>query len=147
MYVAPLDTANNVTVDAYAAKQINAKVSEAIAADVNDVIERYKLQQYNIENFDRIQADLNHEVDLNTYIVGEDGQERESILGINMAISYLMGFGIHLIVTLFGNMVMTSVINEKSNNVVAVIVDSGHPFDLRISKLLGATSGARTQFF
>ena len=87
MYVSPLDTANNVTVDAYAVKQINAKVSDAIKADVNDVIERYKLQQYNIENYDRIQADLNHEVDLNTYIVGEDGQERESILGISMACS------------------------------------------------------------
>ena len=35
MYVSPLDTANNVTVDAYAAKQINAKVSDAIKDDVN----------------------------------------------------------------------------------------------------------------
>ena len=43
MYVSPLDTANNVTVDAYAAKQINAKVSDAIKDDVNSIIERYKL--------------------------------------------------------------------------------------------------------
>ena len=147
MYVSPLDTANNVTVDAYAAKQINAKVSEAIAADVNDVIERYKLQQYNIENFDRIQADLNHEVDLNTYIVGEDGQERESILGINMAISFIMGFVIYMFVTMFGNMVMTSVINEKSNKIVEVIVSSVKPFDLMIGKILGVASVALTQFF
>ena len=76
MYVSPLDTANNVTVDAYAAKQINAKVSDAIKDDVNSIIERYKLQQYNIENFDQIQADLSHEVDLNTYIVSEDGEDR-----------------------------------------------------------------------
>ena len=122
MYVSPLDTANNVTVDAYAVKQINAKVSDAIKADVNDVIERYKLQQYNIENYDRIQADLNHEVDLNTYIVGEDGQERESILGISMAISFIMGL-------------------------VEVIVSSVKPFDLMIGKILGVASVALTQFF
>ena len=147
MYVSPLDTANNVTVDAYAVKQINAKVSDAIKADVNDVIERYKLQQYNIENYDRIQADLNHEVDLNTYIVGEDGQERESILGISMAISFIMGFIIYMFVTMFGNMVMTSVINEKSNKIVEVIVSSVKPFDLMIGKILGVASVALTQFF
>lgn len=147
MYVSPLDTANNVTVDAYATKQINAKVSEAIAADVNNIVERYKLQQYNIENFDEIQADLNHEVDLNTYIVGEDGQDRKSILGINMAISFIMGFVIYMFVTMFGNMVMSSVINEKSNKIVEVIVSSVKPFDLMIGKILGVASVALTQFF
>lgn len=146
MHVSSLDTANNVAVDAYATKQINAKVSESIASDVNNVIERYKLQQYNIENFDEIQADLNHEVDLNTYIVGEDGQERESILGINMAISFIMGFVIYMFVTMFGNMVMTSVINEKSNKIVEVIVSSVKPFDLMIGKILGVASVALTQF-
>ena len=146
MHISSLDTANNVTVDAYATKQINAKVSESIASDVNNVIERYKLQQYNIENFDEIQADLNHEVDLNTYIVGEDGQERESILGINMAISFIMGFVIYMFVTMFGNMVMTSVINEKSNKIVEVIVSSVKPFDLMIGKILGVASVALTQF-
>ena len=147
MYVSPLDTANNVTVDAYAAKQINAKVSDAIKDDVNSIIERYKLQQYNIENFDQIQADLSHEVDLNTYIVSEDGEDRESILGINMAISFIMGFVIYMFVTMFGNMVMTSVINEKSNRIVEVIVSSVKPFDLMIGKILGVASVALTQFF
>lgn len=147
MYVSALDTANNVTVDAYATKQINAKTSEAIASDVNSIIERYKLQQYDIENFDRIQADLNHEVDLNTYIVGEDGKDRESMLGITMAISFIMGFVIYMFVTMFGNMVMTSVINEKSNKIVEVIVSSVKPFDLMIGKILGVASVALTQFF
>ena len=100
-----------------------------------------------IENYDRIQADLNHEVDLNTYIVGEDGQERESILGISMAISFIMGFVIYIFVTMFGNMVMTSVINEKSNKIVEVIVSSVKPFDLMIGKILGVASVALTQFF
>ena len=133
MYVSPLDTA--------------AKVSDAIKDDVNSIIERYKLQQYNIDNFDQIQADLSHEVDLNTYIVSEDGEDRESILGINMAISFIMGFVIYMFVTMFGNMVMTSVINEKSNRIVEVIVSSVKPFDLMIGKILGVASVALTQFF
>ncbi|HIZ87905.1 MAG TPA: ABC transporter permease [Candidatus Coprenecus pullistercoris] len=147
MHVSALDSANNVTVDAYAPKQINAKVSDAIASDVNDIIERYKLQQYDIDNFEEIMADLDHEVDVNTFIVSDDGQERKSLLFINMALSFIMGFVIYMFVTMFGNMVMTSVINEKSNKIVEVIVSSVKPFDLMIGKILGVASVALTQFF
>ena len=48
---------------------------------------------------------------------------------------------------MFGNMVMTSVINEKSNKIVEVIVSSVKPFDLMIGKILGVASVALTQFF
>lgn len=147
MYVSPLDSANNVRIDAYAQKQINAKVSEAIQGDVNSIVERYKLQQYEIKDFDRIMDDLNNSVSVNTFIVGDDGQERKSIVGINMAISFVMGFIIYIFVTMFGNMVMSSVINEKSNKIVEVIVSSVKPFDLMIGKILGVACVALTQFF
>ena len=52
-----------------------------------------------------------------------------------------------MFVTMFGNMVMTSVINEKSNKIVEVIVSSVKPFDLMIGKILGVASVALTQFF
>ena len=58
-----------------------------------------------------------------------------------------MGFVIYMFVTMFGNMVMTSVINEKSNRIVEVIVSSVKPFDLMIGKILGVASVALTQFF
>ncbi len=144
--ISELDSTNNVVVDAYAPKQINAGVSDEIEGDINNIIEKYKLSQYDIENFDKILADINTGIALNTYIVGADGEERESMVGVNMGISFVMGFIIYMFVVMFGQMVMTSVINEKSNKIVEVIVSSVKPFDLMIGKIVGVASVALTQF-
>ncbi len=144
--ISALDSTNNVTVDAYATKQINAGVSDEMEGDINDIIEKHKLGQYDIENFDKILADINTGIAMNTYILGSDGEERQSMVGVNMIISFVMGFIIYMFVVMFGQMVMTGVINEKSNKIVEVIVSSVKPFDLMIGKIVGVASVALTQF-
>ena len=113
--ISPLDSANNVSVVAYSVKQLNADLSSDISGDIKNVIEQYKLKQYDIENFEAILADINADMSFNNLILGEDGQEKESMVEINMMISLIMGMIIYMFVAMFGNMVMTSVINEKSN--------------------------------
>jgi ABC-2 type transport system permease protein len=110
------------------------------------VIEQYKLKQYDIENFEAILADINADMSFNNLILGEDGQEKESMVEINMMISLIMGMIIYMFVAMFGNMVMTSVINEKSNKIVEVIVSSVKPFDLMMGKIIGVAAVALTQF-
>ncbi len=146
MQISQLDAANNVSVDAYATQQINASVSETIRSDVHAVIEKYKLSQYDIENFEEILADLNTGVSMNTYILGSDGQDKQSMVEVNMGVSFVMGFIIYMFVVMFGQMVMTSVINEKSNKIVEVIVSSVKPFELMIGKIIGVACVALTQF-
>ncbi len=144
--ISQLDEANNVTVNAYATKQINASVSEEIQSDIQTVIEKYKLSQYDIANFEEILADINSGVELNTYILGSDGQDKQSMVEVNMGVSFVMGFIIYMFVVMFGQMVMTSVINEKSNKIVEVIVSSVKPFELMIGKIVGVACVALTQF-
>ncbi len=144
--ISPLDEANNVTVDAYATKQINAGVSEKIKSDIQAVIEKYKISQYDIANFEEILADLNTGVEMNTYILGSDGKDKQSMVEVSMGVSFVMGFIIYMFVVMFGQMVMTSVINEKSNKIVEVIVSSVKPFELMIGKIVGVACVALTQF-
>ncbi len=144
--ISPLDSANNVSVVAYSVKQLNADLSSDISDDIKNIIEQYKLKQYNIENFEQILADINADMSFNNLILGEDGQEKESMVEINMMISLVMGMIIYMFVAMFGNMVMTSVINEKSNKIVEVIVSSVKPFDLMMGKIIGVASVALTQF-
>lgn len=144
--ISPLDSANNVSVVAYSVKQLNADLSSDISGDIKNVIEQYKLKQYDIENFEAILADINADMSFNNLILGEDGQEKESMVEINMMISLIMGMIIYMFVAMFGNMVMTSVINEKSNKIVEVIVSSVKPFDLMMGKIIGVASVALTQF-
>ena len=144
--ISPLDSANNVSVVAYSVKQLNADLSSDISGDIKNVIEQYKLKQYDIENFEAILADINADMSFNNLILGEDGQEKESMVEINMMISLIMGMIIYMFVAMFGNMVMTSVINEKSNKIVEVIVSSVKPFDLMMGKIIGVAAVALTQF-
>lgn len=144
--ISPFDTLNNVSVVAYSVKQLDVNLTTDITDDINKIVEQYKLKQYDIENFEQILADINTPMSFNNYIIGEDGQEKESMVEINMMISLVMGMIIYMFVVMFGNMVMTSVINEKSNKIVEVIVSSVKPFDLMMGKIIGVASVALTQF-
>ncbi len=144
--ISPLDENNNISITAYSEKQMNMELKSSIKNSANSAIEAYKLQKYNIENLDEILADVKYEAPFTAYTLGEDGDEKMSMVEISMVLSYVMSFFIYIFVFMFGNMVMTSVIQEKSNRIVEVIVSSVKPFDLMLGKIIGVAGVAVTQF-
>lgn len=147
LYISPLDSANNVSATVYSVKQLNADLSDIISSDIDQAMEEYKLGLYDIKDFDKILEDVQTSVPMQTFTIGKDGSVKETVLGINMALSFVMGFIIYMFVVMFGQMVMTSVINEKSNRIVEVIISSVKPFELMIGKIVGVACVALTQFF
>lgn len=63
-----------------------------------------------------------------------------------MAISMVMGIFIFLFITMFGTMVMSSVIEEKSSRVVEVLISSARSTELMFGKIIGVALVALTQF-
>ena len=51
-----------------------------------------------------------------------------------------MGFVLYLALVLYGNQVMTSVVDEKSNRIAEVLVSSLSPFQLMLGKVVGVGS-------
>lgn len=145
--ISELDSARNVSVQIYSKKQLNAKVSENLSSNIEDIIKDYKISELKIENFEELMASVKTDVHLNNIVISEAGNEKHAMLEINMALSFIMGFVIYMFVAMFGNMVMSSVINEKSNKIIEVIVSSVKPFELMIGKILGVACVALTQFF
>lgn len=141
-----LDGNDDISVQTYSSKQLNGDARNAISGCGDDALQAYKLSRYDIDNLEEIMADLNHSVKVNTYIISEEGEEKENSNEVSMGLSYVMAFMIYIFVLMFGNMVMTSVIQEKSNRIVEVIVSSVKPFDLMIGKILGVACVAVVQF-
>ncbi len=141
-----LDESNNLSLATYSVKQINGDAKNAISHCGDDAVQAYKLSKYDIDNLDAIMADLKHKVKVNTYMISEEGEEKENSNEISMALSYIMAFMIYIFVFMFGNMVMQSVIQEKSNRIVEVIISSVKPFELMIGKILGVACVAVVQF-
>lgn len=144
--ISPLDEKNNVSVTAYSSKQMNMSIKSSIKNSANDAIEAYKLNIYDIQDLDKILADVRTDVSMDTYTIGEGGQEKKSMVEISMVLGYVMSFFIYIFVFMFGNMVMRSVIDEKQSRIVEVVVSSVKPFDLMLGKIVGVAGVAVTQF-
>src|SRR5690606_9569535 len=67
--------------------------------------------------------------------------------GIKIAIGSIFGYLIMMFIMIYGNFVMRSVIEEKTNRIIEIIVSSVKPFQLMMGKILGNSLAGLLQFF
>jgi ABC-2 type transport system permease protein len=73
----------------------------------------------------------------------------QSIKGLNeikIAIGGAFGYLIMMFIIIYGNMVMRSVIEEKTNRIVEIIISSVKPFQLMMGKIIGTSLAGLLQF-
>ena len=73
----------------------------------------------------------------------------ESLRGLNeikIAIGGLFGYLIMMFIIIYGNMVMRSVIEEKTNRIIEIIISSVRPFQLMMGKIIGTSLAGVLQF-
>ena len=73
--------------------------------------------------------DANIRFELNTIILGAEGEEATGNAEASLGIGFVSGFLIFFIF-MYGAMVMRGVIEEKTNRIVEVIISSVKPFQL-----------------
>ena len=109
-------------------------------------IERQKLQAHEISNFDEIMKSIQTSVSIQTRKIDKTGEMKESSTGIAMALAYIFGFLMYMLVFIFGSQVMRGVIEEKTSRVVEVIISSVKPIELMLGKIIGIALVGLTQF-
>ncbi len=75
-------------------------------------------------------------IDLDTRKVAEGRLTAESGAS-TFALAYAMGIILYMALVLYGTQVMTSVIEEKSNRIVEILVSSLTPFQMMLGKVVG----------
>lgn len=120
------------------------KTEAAISAQVKAIIEQYRLQAYNIPDLDRILREVNADVTIQTFTISDEGDEESSAIMSYMTGMFLM-FLLYMFILLYGQQVMTSIIEEKNNRVLEVVVSSVKPTTLMAGKILGVGAVAITQ--
>lgn len=112
-----------------------------VEKDVTHVIEKAvsdaRLKAYNIENIDQIVKDSQVSVFLKTVRVLDDGSEKDTSSGVSMILGLVMDFILYMFLLMYGQMVMTSIIEEKNNRVLELIVTSVRPVQLMMGKIIG----------
>lgn len=75
------------------------------------------------------------------------GERSSRISGyIKMIFGGIAGYLLMMFIIIYGNMVMRSVIEEKTNRIIEIIISSVKPIYLMIGKILGTTLAGVTQF-
>lgn len=144
--ISPFDENGNVTVKSYSVEPLNIEVKGLLTEQIEKALETTRLASYNIPDIEQILENIKADVHIETLTLSDDGSAKEEKVEIYMGLSYIMAFLIYMFVFMFGNMVMRSVIEEKTNRIVEVIVSTVNSVDLMIGKILGVALVALTQF-
>lgn len=119
-------------------------VESDIRSQVNKIIEKRRLRAYNIDNIDKILADVSCDVGLTT--VRNDKEELENTsTELSFGIGIALTFVLYMFLLLYGQMVMTSIVEEKNNRVLELVVTSVRPFNIMLGKIIGVGLVAVTQ--
>ena len=135
-----------VTADIFSPKPFGMELIDNINARLDRAVEDYRIASYDIEGLEQILKDVKANVKLHSYTISESGEEKISEAGVYSILSMLLGVFLFMFITLFGGMVMSSVIEEKSSRVVEVLVSSVKSTELMFGKIIGIALVALTQF-
>lgn len=134
----------NVQLYSYDASTVD--IQKNITSQVSKIIETKRLLEYDIANLPEIMAQIKTNVSLQSFVIGDSGEQKESSGVLSMVASYIFGIMIYMFVFIYGGMVMQGVIEEKSSKVLEIMVSSVKPFELMMGKILGIAAVAITQF-
>lgn len=134
---------NGATLQIYTNGASSMEVESAITGQFNDIIESQRLKNYNIDDLDEIISAFHSDVKLQSLRNDEDATESSTML------SYMLGLiltlMLYMCLLLYGQMVMTSIIEEKNNRVLEIVVSSVRPTQLMLGKICGIGLVAITQ--
>ena len=147
LYISPLDSATkSVTATTYADKPMGMETAEVIERRINDAVESYRIDSYDIPGLEQIMEDVQFNIHLTSYTVDEEGKETISQSEVYMIVSMVLAMALYMFIALFSGMVMSSVIEEKTSRVVEVLVSSVKSTELMFGKIIGVALVALTQF-
>ncbi|MGM9694716.1 MAG: ABC transporter permease [Alloprevotella sp.] len=126
---------NGVTI--FSHKEVAAGLLSYVENVLNERVRRDKLAATGIQGIDRIIEDIQAEIPVTTVKRTADGDTRSSNTAIAMTAGFLFTFLIYMFVMSYGGMVMQSVMEEKTNRIVELMVSSVKPFQLMMGKIIG----------
>ena len=110
---------------------------------VNDKLTKYNLEKASIDYKAIEAAKTKADIRLSKF----SGEESLRWLNeIKIGIGFGFGYLIMMFIIIYGNMVMRSVIEEKTNRIIEIIISSVKPFKLMMGKIIGTSMAGILQF-
>jgi ABC-2 type transport system permease protein len=122
---------------------VSQSVMDNIESALKSELEKHRLALYGINN--QILEEINADVRVNNYTY-KGGVEKAASSTVATILGFVMAIIIYFFVFMYGSMVLRSVMEEKLNRIVEVIISSVKSIHLLIGKIVAVLLVGLTQF-
>ncbi len=131
----------------YSEKQLGIELVEYLKSLLSRCVEEQKLASYDIPGLKEIVQDAKVQLHIATIKWDEQGSEKVVSSELAVFIGMMAALLIYMFIFIYGMQVTMSVMQEKSNRIVEIIVSSVRPFELMMGKVVGVALVGLTQMF
>ena len=118
-------------------------IMRGVENNIEDKINSIKLERAGIDSRKIEELKINVDTKLETF----KGQKTSKLgSGLKLAFGGAAGYLLFMFIIIYGNMIMRSVIEEKTSRIIEVIISSVKPIKLLLGKIFGTTLAGITQF-
>ena len=142
--IIPRDVDSTGAVNIYSEGTITPALVSTVRNILTDTIESAHLAAMGIPNLQQMVDQAHVDVDVRSVKWSDEG-EQESSTEAAMGLGLFLSLITYMFVLMYGAMIMNSVIEEKTNRIVEVVVSSCRPFQLMLGKIIGVGLVGLTQ--
>lgn len=143
--IIPSDVAQTNSVQIVSSQTLPGSLQHEVQYIVDTELSRQKVESYGIDSLQAIISACNVNTYVQTLKLNDNGEAEENNAAVGQIIGLLLALITYMFVLLYGAMIMNSVVEEKTNRIVEVIVSSCKPFELMLGKIIGVALVGFTQ--
>jgi len=139
-FKSPRDIADSIS---FISEDASLTVINNIESQLENILTNENFKINNID-IDRINQ---YKVYVNIYQETFKGEKTTKADGaIKLIFGMILGMMLYMFIFIYGSMIMMSVIEEKTNRIIEVVISSVKPFQLMTGKIIGVSLAGLTQF-
>jgi ABC-2 type transport system permease protein len=146
LHIPEIDSIQQIesSIEVYSINQMSLSIKQNVENQIDKKLTNIYLLQSGI-NPDQIKKSQSKSR-IKTYVVDELGENTKGNSEASFGIGLVGGFLIYIFIFMYGTMVMRSVIEEKTNRIVEIIISSVKPFELMLGKIISVALVGFSQF-
>tara|TARA_B100000886_G_scaffold317530_1_gene256871 strand:- start:712 stop:1923 length:1212 start_codon:yes stop_codon:yes gene_type:complete len=146
LYIPEIDSIQQIesSIEVYSINQMSLSIKQNLENQIDKKLTNIYLLQSGINPDQIIKSQSRSRI--KTYVVDDQGENTKGNSEASFGIGLVGGFLIYIFIFMYGTMVMRSVIEEKTNRIVEIIISSVKPFELMLGKIISVALVGLSQF-
>ncbi|MBP5763541.1 MAG: ABC transporter permease [Bacteroidales bacterium] len=145
LVVIPDRFVDNPNYNIYSEKSVNANLERNINACLQDAVRAKRIESYGIDSLESVIKHCSPRIKSTNIKWSESGEENLSSADLSMILGFALAMLTYMFVIIYGALIMNSVVEEKTNRIVEVIVSTCKPIQLMLGKIVGVALVGLTQ--